>query len=89
MAERSELQGSLLDAITRRMKEISDTQHELARQQRILSKAATQLRTGQGGRTVLAEIREQDAGLMRDYCDLQITLSPAPLRTVPKAAATA
>ena len=47
------------------------------------------LRTGQGGQTVLAEIREQDAGLMRDYCDLQITLSPAPLRTVPKAAATA
>ena len=42
MAERSELHGSLLGAITRRMKEISDAQHELARQQRILSKAATQ-----------------------------------------------
>ncbi|HEY7037199.1 MAG TPA: hypothetical protein VID28_00040 [Methylomirabilota bacterium] len=89
MAERGELDGPLLGEITRRMKEISDTQHELARQQRILSKAATQLRTGKGGQTVLAEIREQDASLMRDYCDLQITLSPAPLRTVPRAAASA
>jgi hypothetical protein len=62
MAERSELQGSLLGAITRRMKEISDMQHELARQQRILSKAATQLRTGQGGQTVLAEIRSRTRG---------------------------
>src|SRR5262245_27001223 len=33
----------------------------------ILSRRATQLRAGKGGRTVLAEIREQDPGLMRDY----------------------
>jgi len=89
MADRSELDGSLLGEITRRMKEISETQHELARHQRILSRAATQLRTGKGGPTVLAEIREQDPGLMRDYCDLQITLAPAPLRTVSRAAASA
>ena len=89
MTDRSELDRSLLNEITRRMKEISDTQHELARQQRILSKAATQLRTGKGGPIVLAEIHEQDPALMRDYCDLQITLSPAPLRTVPRAAASA
>jgi hypothetical protein len=89
MTDRSELDGSLLGEITRRMKEISATQHELARQQRILSKAATQLRTGKGGHIVLAEIRDQDPGLMQDYCDLQVTLSPAPLRTVPRAAASA
>ena len=89
MVDRGELDGSLLAEITRRMKAISETQHELARQQRILARAATQLRTGKGGQTVLAEIREQDRELMRDYCDLQITLASPPLRPVPRAAASA
>ncbi|HEY7038682.1 MAG TPA: hypothetical protein VID28_07520 [Methylomirabilota bacterium] len=89
MAHRGELDGSLLAEITRRLKAISETQHELARQQQILARAATQLRTGKGGQTVLAEIREQDQDLMRDYCDLQVTLASSPLRTVPRAAASA
>ena len=41
MAERNELEVSLLAEINRRTKEISETQHDLARQQRILTKAAT------------------------------------------------
>ena len=88
MTDRGELDRSLLLAeITRRMKDISERQHELARQQRILARAATELRTGKGGQTVLAEIREHDEELMRDYCDLQVTLAPSPLRTVTRATA--
>jgi len=87
MSDGRELEGSLLAEINRRMKQISETQHELARQHRILTRAATQLRTGKGAEPVLAEIREQDAGLLRDYCDLHVTLMPPPLRLVPRAAA--
>jgi hypothetical protein len=90
MKERNELEGSLLAEINRRTKEISETQHEMARQQRILSKAATLLRLGKGAPTVLAEIREQCPDLLREYCDLQVTLTPPPpLRPVPRAAASA
>ena len=87
MTDRRELEQSLLAEITRRMAEISETQHELARRQRILARAATQLRTGKGAESVLAEIREQSAELLRDYCDLQVTLTP--LRPVPRVAASA
>lgn len=73
----------------RRTKHISATQHELARQQRILARAATELRSGKGGQVVLAEIREQDEDLMRDHGDLQVTLAPSPLRTVARATASA
>jgi hypothetical protein len=37
---------------------------------------------------VLAEIREQSPELLRDYCDLQVTLTP-PLRPVPRVVASA
>jgi hypothetical protein len=85
MKDRRELEESLLNEVTRRMAEISVTQHELARQQRILSRAATQLRTGKGAESVLAEIREQSPDLLRDYCDLHVTLTaPPPLRPVPR-----
>jgi hypothetical protein len=85
MKDRRELEESLLNEVTRRMAEISATQHELARQQRILSRAATQLRTGKGAESVLAEIREQSPDLLRDYCDLHVTLTaPPPLRPVPR-----
>jgi hypothetical protein len=85
MRDRRELEESLLNEVTRRMAEISVTQHELARQQRILSRAATQLRTGKGAESVLAEIREQSPDLLRDYCDLHVTLTaPPPLRPVPR-----
>ena len=55
---------------------------------RILSHAATQLRTGKRAESVLAEIREQNPEMLRDYCDLQVTLTP-PLRPVPRAVASA
>jgi hypothetical protein len=89
MALRRELDESLLTEITRRMTEISETQHELARQQRILARAATQLRTGKGAESVLAEMREQSPGLLRDYCDLHVTLTTPPLRPVPRTVASA
>lgn len=90
MTERHELEASLLAEIGRRTKEISETQHELARQQRVLSKAATLLRLGKGAPGVLAEIREQCPDLLQEYCDLQVTLTPPPpLRPVPRAAASA
>jgi hypothetical protein len=89
MTDRHELEQSLLAEVTRRMAEISETQHDLARRQRILARAATQLRTGKGAGSVLAEIREQSPELLQDYCDLQVTLTPPPLRPVPRVAASA
>jgi hypothetical protein len=88
MTDGRELEQSLLTEITRRMAEISEMQHELARRQRILARAATQLRTGKGAGSVVAEIREQSPDLLRDYCDLQVTLTP-PLRPVPRVVASA
>ena len=90
MIERNELEGSLLAEINRRTKEISETQHELARQQRILSKAATLLRLGKGAPTVLAEIREQcpdlAAGILRPSDDADAAPTAA---SRPRAAASA
>jgi hypothetical protein len=88
MTDRHALEQSLLTEITRRLAEISETQHELARRQRILLRAATQLRTGKRAESVLAEIQEQSPELLRDYCDLQVTLAPT-LRPVPRVAASA
>ena len=90
MAQGHELEASLLAEIGRRTKEISETQHELARQQRVLSRAATLLRLGKTAPGVLAEIREQCPDLLQEYCDLQVTLTPPPpLRPVPLAAKSA
>ena len=88
MTNRRDLDVSLLTEITRRMAEISEIQHDLARQQRILSRAATQLRPGKHAESVLAEIREQNPEMLRGYCDLQVTLTP-PLRPVPRVVASA
>lgn len=79
-------EASLTAEISRRIGEISTMQHELARQHRILTRAATQLRIGRSSEAVLAEIREQSPDLLQDYCDLRITFTPAPLRPVPRAA---
>ena len=68
MTDRRELEESLLNEVTRRLAEISATQHELARHQRILAHAATQLRTGKGAESVLAEVREQSPELLQDDC---------------------
>jgi hypothetical protein len=37
----------------------------------------------------LAEIREQSPELLRDYCDIQLTLAAAPLRSIGRLAASA
>ena len=84
----SAVEARLLD-LTRRdhVPEVGITASDATISLRILARAATELRTGKGGQTVLAEIREQDEELMRDYCDLQVTLAPSPLRTVTRATA--
>ena len=89
MTDRRELEQSLLTEVTRRLAEISATQHELARHQRILAHAATQLRTGKGAESVLAEVREQSPELLQDYCKIHVTLTSPPLRPVSRVAASA
>ena len=89
MTDRRELEQSLLTEVTRRLAEISATQHELARHQRILAHAATQLRTGKGAESVLAEVREQSPELLQDYCKIHVTLTSPPLRPVARVAASA
>ena len=67
------------------MAEVSAVQHDLARQQRLLTRAATQLRLGRSAALVMAEIREQSAELLLDWCDVHLTVTPPPpLRPVPR-----
>jgi hypothetical protein len=61
----------------------------MARDHRILTDAATQLRLGKSAEAVLAEIREQSPDLLRDFCDLQLTIALAPLRSIGRVAASA
>lgn len=99
MAQREELDRSLLAEIRTRLERLSETQHQLARDHRILTDAATRLRLGKSAEAVLAEIREQSPELLRDYCDIQITLGQltlgqltpgtAPLRSIGRLAASA
>ena len=89
MAERREFEGALLAEIRSRLERLSETQHQLAREHRILTDAATRLRLGKSAGAVLAEIREQSPELLRDYCDIQLTLAAAPLRSIGRLAASA
>lgn len=89
MAQEREFDGSLLAEIRSRLERLSETQHQLARDHRILTDAATRLRLGRSAEAVLAEIREQSPELLRDYCDIQITLAAAPLRSIGRLAASA
>lgn len=89
MAEGREIESSLLAEILSRLERLSDEQHRLARNHRILILAATQLRLGRSAEAVLAEVREQCPELLRDYCDIQLTLAPAPVRSVGRIAASA
>ena len=82
MAEGREIESSLLAEILSRLERLSDEQHRLARNHRILIRAATQLRLGRSAEAVLAEVREQCPVLLRDYCDIQLALAPAPVRPV-------
>lgn len=89
MSEPRGIEASLLAELDRRVREVSEVQHQLAREQRILTRARTELRMGRSGEAVLAEIREQSPDLLADYCDLRVRLAPPPLRPVPRTAASA
>jgi hypothetical protein len=89
MAERPDIEQTLLAEIRRRTVQMSEAQHEMARQQRILVHAATQLRMGRSAAPVLAEIREQSPELLRDWCDIHLTITAGPVRPVPRVAASA
>jgi len=82
MSEGRELDRSLLAEIRSRLERTSEAQHRLARDHRILTDAATRLRLGKSAEAVLAEIREQSSELLLDYCDIQLTLAPAPFRSI-------
>jgi len=86
---RQEAVNSLLAEIRNRLERLSAAQHRMARDHRILTDAATQLRLGKSAEAVLAEIREQSPDLLRDFCDLQLTITLAPLRSIGRVAASA
>jgi hypothetical protein len=86
---RQEAVNSLLAEIRNRLERLSAAQHRMARDHRILTDAATQLRLGKSAEAVLAEIREQSPDLLRDFCDLQLTIALAPLRSIGRGAALA
>jgi hypothetical protein len=78
MAGDSNVDGTLLGEVERQIREISEQQHELARRQRILVKAATQLRLGWAAAVVLAEIRAQSPYFFLDRFDPGTAPSSAP-----------
>jgi hypothetical protein len=73
MADGREIETALLGEIGSRLERLSETRHRLARDHRILTEAATQLRLGRSAEVVLAAIREQSPSLLRDYADVQLT----------------
>ena len=82
MTQGREFERSLLAEIRSRLERLSEAQHQLAREHRILAEGATRLRLGKSAEAVLADIREQSPELLRDYCDIQLTLAAAPLRSI-------
>jgi hypothetical protein len=86
---RQEAVNSLLADIRNRLDRLSAAQHRMARDHRILTDAATQLRLGKSAEAVLAEIRDQSPDLLGDFCDLQLTIALAPLRSIGRVAASA
>jgi hypothetical protein len=89
MAQGREFVNSLLIEIRSRLERLSEAQHRLARDHRILTDAATRLRLGKSAEAVVAEIREQSPELLGDYCEIQITMASAPLRSIGRIAASA
>jgi hypothetical protein len=89
MANGREIESDLLGEIRSRIERISEARHGLARDHRILTEAATQLRLGRSAEVVLAEIREQSSALLSDYGDLQLTPVAARLRSAGRLAASA
>jgi len=84
------IEDALLAEIRRRVARISEQQHELARQYRILTRAATQLRVGRSAEAVLAQVREESPELLGDFCELEVrVVAPSPVRAVARLAASA
>jgi hypothetical protein len=88
MEEDRGIEDSLLVEIVKRLDQLSAAQHRQARDHRILTRAATQLRLGRRAEVVVAEIKEQNPAL-RDYCDIHVTLASTSLRLVGRRAASA
>src|SRR5258708_30062168 len=89
MAQGREFDGPLLAEIRSRLERLSETQHQLARDHRILTDAPTRLRLVQSAEAVLAELREQNPQLLPDYCHIQLPLAAPPLRSTGRLAASA
>jgi hypothetical protein len=89
MVNGRKIESDLLGEIRSRIERVSEARHRLARNHRILTEAATQLRLGRSAEVVLAEIREQDPSLLRDYGDLQPAPAAVPLRSAGRLAASA
>jgi hypothetical protein len=89
MEEDRGIEDSLLVEIVKRLDQLSAAQHRQARDHRILTRAATQLRLGRRAEVVVAEIKEQNPALLRDYCDIHVTLASTSLRLVGRRAASA
>jgi hypothetical protein len=73
---------SLIVEVVSLLERLSKAQHRLARDHRILIRAATQLRLGKSAEAVLADIREQSPELLQDYCDRQFALATSPVRSI-------
>ena len=86
---RQEAVNSLLADIRNRLDRLSAAQHRMARDHRILTDAATQLRLGKSAEAVLAEIRDQSPDVLGDFCDLQLRIALAPLRSIGRVAVSA
>jgi len=89
MRSERETESDLLDEIRRRVEQVSEERHRLARNHRILTEAATQLRLGRSAEVVLAEIREQSPTLLRDYGELQLAPTAVSLPSSGRRAASA
>jgi hypothetical protein len=89
MAERRELENALLAEIREHIERISESQHRLARQHGILTRAATQLRLGRGADFVLAEIREQSPDLLRDHLEARPGLASGAIGSTSRVEASA
>jgi hypothetical protein len=73
MVDGREIESTLQSEIGSRLERLSETRHRPARDHRILTEAATQLRLGRSAALVLAAMREQSPTLLRDYADVQVT----------------
>ena len=82
MAERCQPEDDLLAEVREHLARLSDAQHRLARQHRILVHAATQLRMGRRADFVLAEIKDQCPDLLRDHLEARPGLASGAMGSV-------